>query len=37
MEGEDVVAMVRALLDIRANTERILGYLEDDDGEEEEA
>lgn len=28
--------MMEALLDIRANTERILDLLEEDDGEEEE-
>jgi hypothetical protein len=36
LDREDVVSMMRALLDIRANIERILEYLEDEYGEEEE-
>jgi len=36
LDREDVVTTMEALLDIRANSERILILLEGDDGEEEE-
>ena len=36
LDREDVVSIMRALLDIRANTDRILEFLEGEYGEEEE-